>query len=195
MHSSDILSYISILFASVVFLASYYCTVCERIPLKCLWRKVIGPITTSATIQTRKLLIMGVVLSSLSKKIDANVLNIYNTTESGLRYSDIKVGDGPNPAPGEIIRVHYTGWLDRIDGKKKFDSSYDRNSPLVFKFGVRRVIAGWDEGIINLRVGGKRNLIIPPELGYGSEGAGDVIPPFAVLYFTIELVGIGKKEV
>lgn len=92
------------------------------------------------------------------------------------------------------MRVHYTGWLDDFESEKKFDSSYDRRSPLSFPVGTRKVIAGWDEGILtDLKVGGKRNLIIPPELGYGSRGAGGVIPPNAKLYFSIELVGIGAK--
>ena len=118
----------------------------------------------------------------------------YTTTESGLKYYDIKEGTGATPVPGDTVRVHYTGWLDGFDSEKKFDSSYDRRSPLSFPVGTKRVIAGWDEGILsNLKVGGKRNLIIPADLGYGSRGAGGVIPPNAVLYFTIELVGIGAQ--
>ena len=129
----------------------------------------------------------------LSRAEDENALT-YITTESGLKYADIKVGDGAVPLPGDLVRVHYTGWLDGFDSPKKFDSSYDRRSPLSFKVGARQVISGWDEGILtNLKVGGKRNLIIPPELGYGSRGAGGVIPPNATLYFTVELVGIGAK--
>jgi FKBP-type peptidyl-prolyl cis-trans isomerase len=111
-----------------------------------------------------------------------------------LKYYDIKEGTGATPVPGDTVRVHYTGWLDGFDSEKKFDSSYDRRSPLSFPVGTKRVIAGWDEGILsNLKVGGKRNLIIPADLGYGSRGAGGVIPPNAVLYFTIELVGIGAQ--
>jgi peptidylprolyl isomerase len=118
----------------------------------------------------------------------------YTTTDSGLKYLDLKEGTGEVPKPGDIVRVHYTGWLDGFESEKKFDSSYDRRSPLSFPVGAKRVIAGWDEGILtNLKVGGKRNLIIPPDLGYGSRGAGGVIPPNAVLYFTIELVGIGAR--
>lgn len=118
------------------------------------------------------------------------------TTDSGLKYFDLKVGDGAVPLPGDLVQVHYTGWLDGFDGVKKFDSSYDRRQPLQFKAGVKQVISGWDEGLLtNLKVGGKRKLIIPPELGYGSRGAGGVIPPNAVLYFTIELVAIGAKRI
>lgn len=115
------------------------------------------------------------------------------TTQSGLKYFDTKVGDGAVPQPGDPVRVHYTGWLDGFNTEKKFDSSYDRRTPLSFQVGTRRVIAGWDEALLtNFKVGGKRNVIIPPELGYGSRGAGGVIPPNATLYFSMELVGIGK---
>mmetsp|Transcript_23541 Transcript_23541/g.21415 ORF Transcript_23541/g.21415 Transcript_23541/m.21415 type:complete len:212 (+) Transcript_23541:30-665(+) len=119
---------------------------------------------------------------------------VFTTTESGLKYTDIKIGEGASPVPGDTVRVHYTGWLDGFESEKKFDSSYDRRSPLVFKVGVRQVIAGWDEALLtNMKVGTKRNVIIPPELGYGSRGAGGVIPPGATLYFTMELVGIGNR--
>lgn len=118
----------------------------------------------------------------------------YTLTESGLKYKDLKVGEGASPSPGDTVKVHYTGWLEDFDSEKKFDSSYDRRSPLVFKVGVRQVIAGWDEGLLtNLKVGGKRNLVIPANLGYGSRGAGGVIPPNATLYFTVELVGVVPK--
>lgn len=118
----------------------------------------------------------------------------FTETDSGLKYKDTTLGEGAKPIPGEAVRVHYTGWLDDFEGEKKFDSSYDRRQPLSFKVGVKQVIAGWDEGLLtNMKVGGKRELIIPPELGYGSRGAGGVIPPNATLYFKIELVGIGAK--
>ena len=116
------------------------------------------------------------------------------TTDSGLKYRDTTVGEGEMPIPGDTVRVHYTGWLDDFDSEKKFDSSYDRRSPLVFKVGVKQVIAGWDEGLLtNLKVGGKRDLVIPATLGYGTRGAGGLIPPNDTLYFKIELVGIGNK--
>lgn len=125
---------------------------------------------------------------------DEDKYSDYTSTDSGLRYKDLKVGDGAVPSPGDTVKVHYTGWLEDFDSVKKFDSSYDRRSPLVFKVGVRQVIAGWDEGLLtNLKVGGKRNLVIPAALGYGSRGAGGVIPPNATLYFTVELVGVVPK--
>ncbi len=113
------------------------------------------------------------------------------TTASGLQIIDTKVGTGPTPKTGQICVVHYTGWLYQ-DGQKgkKFDSSVDRNEPLEFPVGQRKVIAGWDEGVASMKVGGKRTLIIPPELGYGARGAGGVIPPNATLIFDVELLGV-----
>lgn len=116
------------------------------------------------------------------------------TTASGLKYSDAKVGDGATPTPGDTVRVHYTGWLDGFDSEKKFDSSYDRRSPLVFRAGVGQVVKGWDEALMtDMKVGTVRYVIIPAELGYGARGAGGVIPANAVLYFKMELLGIGAR--
>ena len=118
----------------------------------------------------------------------------FKTTESGLQYADVKVGDGASPVPGDTVRVHYTGWLEAFESSKKFDSSYDRRSPLVFKAGVGQVIKGWDEALLtDMKVGTIRQVIIPAGLGYGARGAGGVIPPNATLYFKMELVGIGAR--
>lgn len=109
-------------------------------------------------------------------------------TPSGLEIEDVQVGEGETAAAGQHVTVHYTGWL--TDGRK-FDSSKDRGDPFSFPLGGRRVIAGWDEGVAGMRVGGVRKLTIPPELGYGARGAGGVIPPNATLVFEVELLEIG----
>ncbi len=115
--------------------------------------------------------------------VDENAI----TTESGLQYVDYTVGDGASPKAGDMVTVHYTGSL--TDGTK-FDSSVDRGQPFQFKIGVGQVIKGWDEGVMSMAIGGKRKLIIPPELGYGARGAGGVIPPNATLLFDVELLKI-----
>jgi peptidylprolyl isomerase len=113
------------------------------------------------------------------------------TTPSGLRIIDVKVGTGPVPQAGQTVTVNYTGWLF-VDGKKgkKFDSSLDRNQPFSFTLGQGQVIQGWDEGLATMHVGGQRTLIIPPDLGYGANGAGGVIPPGATLIFDVDLLSV-----
>ena len=112
------------------------------------------------------------------------------TTSSGLQYWDIAAGKGATAVAGKEVKVHYTGWL--TDGKK-FDSSVDRGEPFVFPLGAGRVIKGWDEGVAGMKVGGKRQLRIPPELGYGARGTGGgLIPPNATLIFDVELLDVGK---
>ena len=113
------------------------------------------------------------------------------TTPSGLQIQDTTVGAGPKPKPGQICVMHYTGWLYENGTKgKKFDSSLDRGEPFEFKIGAGEVIRGWDEGVATMQVGGKRTLIIPANLGYGSRGAGGVIPPNATLIFEVELLAV-----
>lgn len=110
---------------------------------------------------------------------------------NGLKYTDTKTGDGSTATPGNKVSVHYTGWLYNNGAKgAKFDSSLDRGQPFQFTLGAHQVIAGWDEGVAGMKVGGKRTLIIPPELGYGARGAGGVIPPNATLMFDVELLGV-----
>ena len=110
---------------------------------------------------------------------------------SGLKYTDEVVGKGASPTAGQSVEVHYTGWLDENGRKgKKFDSSRDRGKPFTFVLGQGQVIAGWDEGVATMKIGGKRTLIVPPPLGYGERGAGGVIPPGATLIFDVELLGV-----
>jgi len=111
-------------------------------------------------------------------------------TASGLQYEEIIVGTGASPIAGQPVTVHYTG---RLTSGAKFDSSVDRGQPFQFTIGVGQVIKGWDEGVMSMKVGGKRHLTIPPELGYGSRGAGNVIPPNATLVFDVELLGVGAQ--
>eukprot|EP00633_Aureoumbra_lagunensis_P002507 CAMPEP_0197289718 /NCGR_PEP_ID=MMETSP0890-20130614/6984_1 /TAXON_ID=44058 ORGANISM="Aureoumbra lagunensis, Strain CCMP1510" /NCGR_SAMPLE_ID=MMETSP0890 /ASSEMBLY_ACC=CAM_ASM_000533 /LENGTH=121 /DNA_ID=CAMNT_0042761295 /DNA_START=182 /DNA_END=547 /DNA_ORIENTATION=+ len=112
-------------------------------------------------------------------------------TASGLSYFDVKEGTGATPAPGQTVKVQYTGWLnDFNDLDGKFDSSYDRGRPLTFAAGTGRVIPGWDEAVLSMKVGGTRKVIIPSNLGYGKRGAGGIIPPDATLYFEMTLVGL-----
>ena len=123
------------------------------------------------------------------KTLQGNKLKMADliTTDSGLQYQDIQIGTGESAGPGKTASVHYTGWL--LDGTK-FDSSVDRGQPLEFTIGSGMVISGWDEGVASMNVGGKRELIIPSDLAYGSRGAGGVIPPDATLRFEVELVGL-----
>ena len=113
-------------------------------------------------------------------------------TASGLEFQDLVIGTGAEASAGHQVNVHYTGWLQNPDGTagKKFDSSLDRGQPFAFPLGAGRVIRGWDEGVAGMKVGGKRKLIIPAALGYGSRGAGGVIPPNATLIFEVELLGV-----
>jgi FKBP-type peptidyl-prolyl cis-trans isomerase FkpA len=110
------------------------------------------------------------------------------TTPSGLKYEDLKEGDGTAAKSGDMVSVHYTGWL--TDGTK-FDSSVDAGRPFSFKLGAGKVIKGWDEGVAGMKVGGKRKLTIPPQLGYGARGFPGAIPPNAELIFDVELLKVG----
>ncbi len=116
--------------------------------------------------------------------------NDFITTDSGLKYHELAAGKGDTPEPGQLVAVHYTGWLE--DGTK-FDSSLDWGQPFIFPVGEQAVIPGWDEGVATMKVGEKRQLVIPPELAYGEEGIGGVIPPNATLIFEVELIDIQQS--
>jgi peptidylprolyl isomerase len=133
----------------------------------------------------------GMVAAGIATPAIAQTVGSTMTTPSGLKYTDTQIGTGASPKPGQTCVMHYTGWLYK-DGAKgqKFDSSVDRGQPFEFPIAKKRVIAGWDEGVATMKVGGKRTLIIPPELGYGAQGAGGVIPPNATLIFEVELLGV-----
>jgi FKBP-type peptidyl-prolyl cis-trans isomerase FkpA len=114
------------------------------------------------------------------------------TTASGLQYDDLTLGSGAEAVEGDYVSVHYSGWLQNPDGStgELFDSSVERNEPFEFPLGAGHVIKGWDEGVQGMKVGGKRRLTIPSSLGYGSRGAGGVIPPDATLIFDVELLSV-----
>lgn len=133
------------------------------------------------------LLSLVLLLSSCSKNGPTKVSGPGTTTASGLQYWDITTGNGATAESGKQVSVQYTGWL--TDGTK-FDSSVDRNQPINFTLGVGQVIKGWDEGVSGMKVGGKRQLHIPPGLAYGSRGFGDSIPPNSTLIFDVELLGV-----
>jgi peptidylprolyl isomerase len=133
----------------------------------------------------------GIFAAGTSAPAMAQVAGKAVTTSSGLQITDTKIGTGATPKAGQICVMHYTGWLYQGGAKgQKFDSSLDRGQPFEFPIGQKRVIAGWDEGVASMKVGGKRTLIIPPELGYGARGAGGVIPPNATLIFEVELLDV-----
>jgi FKBP-type peptidyl-prolyl cis-trans isomerase FkpA len=138
------------------------------------------------------IIILGIVTMASGQENNASPTKVTGkptTTSSGLQYWDIVVGTGAVAVAGKTVKVHYTGWL--TDGKK-FDSSVDHGQPLSFPLGGGRVIKGWDQGVAGMKVGGKRQLRIPPELGYGARGAGGAIPPNATLIFDVELLDVGK---
>jgi FKBP-type peptidyl-prolyl cis-trans isomerase FkpA len=132
------------------------------------------------------ILMLALLMTSCSKSAPTQVSGPGATTASGLQYWDVKTGSGTEAIPGKTVSVHYTGWL--ADGTK-FDSSRDRNEPFQFMLGARRVISGWDEGVAGMKVGGMRQLRIPPALGYGSRPNGP-IPANSTLIFDVELLDV-----
>jgi len=148
------------------------------------------------TIQVEKLVLcLCVVIVYAVLRIPQAMSTAKVTTSSGLQYVDLTVGNGDVAKAGDQVSVHYTGWLQNSDGSKgrKFDSSKDRGQPFQFALGQGQVIKGWDEGVQGMKVGGVRELIIPPALGYGQRGAGGVIPPNATLIFEVELLRVTHR--
>ena len=145
-----------------------------------------------STDTTRRALIRhaGVAIVASVSSASPAIADDFITTESGLQYKVIKEGTGAIPEPGQTVKAHYTGWLDGFDSPKKFDSSRDRNRPFNFRVGAGQVIRGWDEAFSTMKVGERRQLILPPRLAYGDRGAGGIIPGGATLYFDVELLGI-----
>ena len=134
---------------------------------------------------------LAMVAAGADDKSDKKDEPSWSKTMTGLQYKDIKVGTGAAPKTGQTCVMHYTGWLwENGQMGKKFDSSVDRGQPFKFQIGAGMVIKGWDEGVATMKVGGKRKLLIPPQLGYGARGAGGVIPPNATLLFEVELISI-----
>jgi peptidylprolyl isomerase len=147
--------------------------------------------TTALLAATAAVLMLAAPLASADEQKEQKMENKWTMTPTGLKYQDLKVGDGPSPKNGQTCVVHYTGWLWENDAKgKKFDSSVDKGQPFEFSLGMGRVIKGWDQGVSTMKVGGKRLLLVPPQLGYGARGAGSVIPANATLIFEVELLGV-----
>jgi peptidylprolyl isomerase len=147
--------------------------------------------TTALLLAGAAVLLLAAPVISADEQKEQKTEYKWTMTSSGLKYQDVKVGDGASPKQGQTCVMHYTGWLWENGAKgKQFDSSVDRGKPFEFTLGNGRVIKGWDEGVATMNVGGKRLLLIPPRLGYGASGAGGVIPPNATLLFEVELLGV-----
>lgn len=131
--------------------------------------------------------VAGAVLADPTAEVD---LSSFTTTDSGIKYKVLKEGTGAVPANGQTVKAHYTGWLDGFDSIRKFDSSRDRGRPFTFSVGKGQVIRGWDETFSEMKVGERRQIVLPARLAYGDRGAGGIIPGGATLYFDVELLGI-----
>ena len=148
--------------------------------------KTTAPATPAATAPTQEAKVAESPAVQAARKLGTPTNDPVVTTASGLQYIDVKEGQGEAAAPGDTVSVHYTGWLTDVT---MFDSSLKRGQPFSFPLGAGRVIPGWDEGVAGMKPGGIRKLIIPPDLGYGAQGAGGVIPPNATLVFEVQYLG------
>jgi peptidylprolyl isomerase len=169
-----------------IFLSGVLVLVCIAV---LVFSQISGSKDTAVSAKTTTSIPVNTTISENNTLIASNIMSEKNvvTTPSGLKYVEITEGTGATPQPGQTVVVHYVGTLE--DGEK-FDSSRDRNTPFSFKLGIGQVIKGWDEGLSTMKVGGRRQLIIPSELGYGSRGAGNVIPPYSTLIFDVELLAV-----
>ncbi|CAK9083707.1 unnamed protein product [Durusdinium trenchii] len=140
----------------------------------------------------RRALLIAPVVAGVAPQAARAAREGFTETPSGLQYKVLLDGDGPIPTTGQRIKADYTGWLDDFESDKKFDSSRDRRQPLEFQVGIGKVIKGWDEALLSMKVGERRQIIVPPQLGYGSRGIGP-IPPGATLYFDVELKSIATR--
>mmetsp|Transcript_22698 Transcript_22698/g.33516 ORF Transcript_22698/g.33516 Transcript_22698/m.33516 type:complete len:176 (+) Transcript_22698:131-658(+) len=146
--------------------------------------------TRRAFVQKAGLSVVGGGASLLASPAIATAADEYKTSASGLKYKITREGKGAKPNQGDLVKTQYTGWLDDFESEKQFDSSRDRGRPFSFNVGRGQVIKGWDEAFLDMAVGERRNIIIPPALGYGDRGAGGIIPGGATLYFDVELLAI-----
>ncbi|WP_254449331.1 FKBP-type peptidyl-prolyl cis-trans isomerase [Anabaena sp. UHCC 0253] len=169
-----------------IFLSVAFMLVCVGI---LVFTQISGKQNTAIATQLTQTQLATTVIQENNTLIASNTMSEANTvtTPSGLKYVELVEGTGDTPKSGQTVEVHYVGTLE--DGTK-FDSSRDRGQPFSFKIGIGQVIKGWDEGLSTMKVGGRRQLIIPSELGYGARGAGGVIPPYSTLLFDVELLGV-----
>ena len=171
----------------------------STVPLASAQEQGAAPTATTATVPAGQVVPPGVVVPPPPPTPEQILAaNAQEAAAAGLGITDLKVGKGAPALPGTVVAVHYTGWLQdatQPDGKgSKFDSSRDRKQPFVFPLGQRRVIRGWDLGVVGMQVGGQRRLVIPAALAYGDRGAGNVIPPGATLIFDVELLGLDSTR-
>jgi FKBP-type peptidyl-prolyl cis-trans isomerase len=180
MKISNVLALLSIFGSATAFSLSMSASDSSSVNRRAFVRTAVAGVVAATTVTS----------NGLIAQADEDAFADFTTTESGLKYKITKEGDGAIPAPGLTVKAHYTGWLDGFDSSKKFDSSRDRGRPFSFKVGAGQVIRGWDESFSTMKVGERRQIVVPARLGYGDRGAGGIIPGGATLYFDVELLAI-----